>query len=66
MKQRLSLWMMSLLFGILPMTAANVTSDPSVLEFGNMWVEGGCIAKLTQRLWNKKHLLKSQELLYLE
>ena len=50
MKQRLSLWMMSLLFGILPMTAANVTSDPSVLEFGNMWVEGGCIAKLTQRL----------------
>ena len=50
MKQRLSLWMMSLLFGILPMTAANVTSDPSVLEFGKMWVEGGCIAKLTQRL----------------
>ena len=50
MKQRLSLWMMSLLFGILPMTAANVTSDPSVLEFGNMWVEGGFIAKLTQRL----------------
>jgi hypothetical protein len=32
------------------MTAANVTSDPSVLEFGNMWVEGGFIAKLTQRL----------------
>ena len=50
MKQRLSLWMMSLLFGILPMTAANVTSDPNVLEFGNMWVEGGFIAKLTQRL----------------
>ena len=50
MKQRLSLWMMSLLFGILPMTAANVTSDPSVLEFGKMWMEGGCIAKLTQRL----------------
>ena len=50
MKQRLSLWMMSLLFGILPMAAANVTSDPSVLEFGKMWVEGGCIAKLTQRL----------------
>ena len=50
MKQKLSLWMMSLLFGILPMAAANVTSDPSVLEFGKMWVEGGCIAKLTQRL----------------
>lgn len=50
MKQRLSLWMMSLLFGVLPMTAANVTSDPSVLEFGKMWMEGGCIAKLTQRL----------------
>ena len=41
---------MSLLFGILPMTAANVTSNPNVLEFGKMWVEGGFIAKLTQRL----------------
>jgi hypothetical protein len=51
MKQRLSFWMMSLLFGILPMTAANVTSDPSVLEFGKMWMEGGCRAQLAQRLY---------------
>lgn len=51
MKQRMSLWMMSLLFGILPMTGADVTSDPSHLVFGKMWMEGGCRAQLAQRLY---------------
>lgn len=50
MKQRMNLWMMSLLFGILPMTGANVSNDPSQLTFGETWMEGGCRAELVQRL----------------
>lgn len=46
----MSLWIVSLLLGVLPIAGANVTSDPSHLVFGKMWMEGGCRAQLAQRL----------------
>ena len=50
MKKKMTIWLLSQLMGILPAMSAIVTSDPSHLEFSNIWMEGCLRADLVQRL----------------
>ena len=50
MKKSFILSIIGLLLSILPVIAADVTNSTENLVFGKMWMEGGCRAKLVQRL----------------
>ena len=50
MKKWTMISLVCLLMACLPAKSANVTNDPSCLQFGDIWMEGSMSAKLSQRL----------------